>query len=156
MVLRKHQWRNNVKTYYAKPNEVEREWVLIDAEDQILGRVAAKAAHILKGKHKPTYTPHVDTGDFVVIINADKVKLSGTKAESKEYYRHSGYPGGLKCETFKEAMEKHPTRVIEHAVKGMLPKNTLGRKQGMKLKVYAGPEHPHAAQKPREIKLEEK
>ncbi|MDO4854310.1 MAG: 50S ribosomal protein L13 [Coriobacteriia bacterium] len=144
-----------MKTYYAKPGEVKREWVLIDAEDLVLGRVAVKAATILKGKHKPTYTPHVDTGDFVVIINADKIKLSGNKANSKEYYRHSGYPGGLKCETFREAMEKHPTRVIEHAVKGMLPKNTLGRAMFKKLKVYAGPEHPHAAQQPREIKMEE-
>lgn len=144
-----------MKTYYAKPGEVKREWVVIDAEDQVLGRVAVKAATILKGKHKPTYTPHVDTGDFVVIINADKIKLTGTKATSKEYYRHSGYPGGLKCESFREAMEKHPTRVIEHAVKGMLPKNTLGRAMFKKLKVYAGPEHPHAAQQPREIKMEE-
>ncbi|MDO5334694.1 MAG: 50S ribosomal protein L13 [Coriobacteriia bacterium] len=144
-----------MKTYYAKPGEVKREWVVIDAEDQVLGRVAVKAAHILKGKHKPTYTPHVDTGDFVIIINADKIKLTGTKATSKEYYRHSGYPGGLKCESFREAMEKHPTRVMEHAVKGMLPKNTLGRAMFKKLKVYAGPEHPHAAQQPREIKMEE-
>ena len=144
-----------MKTYYAKPGEVKREWVVIDAKDQVLGRVAVKAATILKGKHKPTYTPHVDTGDFVVIINADKIKLTGTKATSKEYYRHSGYPGGLKCESFREAMEKHPTRVIEHAVKGMLPKNTLGRAMFKKLKVYAGPEHPHAAQQPREIKMEE-
>ena len=144
-----------MKTYYAKPLEVEREWVVIDATDQVLGRVAAKAAHILKGKHKPQYTPHVDTGDFVVIINADKIRVTGTKATSKEYYRHSGFPGGLKMETFAEAMQKHPERVIEHAVKGMLPKNTLGRKQGKKLKVYVGPEHPHAAQKPREIKMEE-
>ena len=144
-----------MKTYYAKPQEVEREWVLIDAADQVLGRVAVKAAHILKGKHKPQYTPHVDTGDFVIILNADKIRMTGTKATSKEYYRHSGYPGGLKMETFAEAMQKHPERVIEHAVKGMLPKNTLGRKQGKKLKVYVGPEHPHAAQKPREIKMEE-
>lgn len=144
-----------MKTYYAKPLEVEREWVVIDATDQVLGRVAAKAAHILKGKHKPQYTPHVDTGDFVIIVNADKVRMTGTKATSKEYYRHSGFPGGLKMETFAEAMQKHPERVIEHAVKGMLPKNTLGRKQGKKLKVYVGPEHPHAAQKPREIKMEE-
>lgn len=143
-----------MKTYYAKPNEVEREWLLIDAEDQVLGRVATKAAHILKGKHKPQYTPHVDTGDFVVIINADKIRLTGVKAASKEYYRHSGYPGGLKCESFQEAMEKHPERVIEHAVKGMLPKNTLGRQMGKKLKVYAGPEHPHQAQNPRKIDLE--
>lgn len=144
-----------MKTYYAKPLEVEREWVVIDATDQVLGRVAAKAAHILKGKHKPQYTPHVDTGDFVIIVNADKVRMTGAKATSKEYYRHSGFPGGLKMETFAEAMQKHPERVIEHAVKGMLPKNTLGRKQGKKLKVYVGPEHPHAAQKPREIKMEE-
>lgn len=143
-----------MKTYYAKPNEVEREWLLIDAEDLVLGRVASKAAHILKGKHKPQYTPHVDTGDFVVIINADKIRVTGVKATDKEYYRHSGYPGGLKCETFQEAMEKHPTRVIEHAVKGMLPKNTLGRAMAKKLKVYAGPEHPHMAQQPREIKME--
>ncbi|MBO4365875.1 MAG: 50S ribosomal protein L13, partial [Eggerthellaceae bacterium] len=115
-----------MKTYYAKPGEVEREWVLIDAEDQVLGRIATEAARILKGKHKPQYTPHVDTGDFVVIINADKIRLTGTKAAQKTYYRHSGYPGGLKSETFTEAMAKHPERVVEHAVKGMLPKNTLG------------------------------
>lgn len=145
----------NVKTYYAKPQEVEREWLIIDAADQILGRVATKAAHILKGKHKPQYTPHVDTGDFVVVINADRIRLSGNKASSKEYYRHSGYPGGLKVESFEEAMEKHPERVMEHAVKGMLPKNTLGRAMGRKLKVYAGAEHPHMAQKPREIKMED-
>ena len=144
-----------MKTYYAKPQEVEREWVLIDATDQVLGRVATKAATILMGKNKPQYTPHVDTGDFVIIINADKIRVTGTKVTSKEYYRHSGHPGGLKKETFQEAMEKHPERVIEHAVKGMLPKNTLGRAMGMKLKVYAGAEHPHAAQKPREIKIEE-
>ena len=143
-----------MKTYYAKPNEVEREWVLIDATDQILGRVAAKAAHILKGKHKPQYTPHVDTGDFVIIINADKIRVTGTKELNKVYYHHTGHPGGLKSETFAEAMAKHPERVIEHAVKGMLPKNTLGRKQGLKLKVYAGAEHPHMAQKPTEIKME--
>ena len=143
-----------MKTYYAKPNEVEREWVLIDAKDQVLGRVAAKAAYILKGKHKPTYTPHVDTGDFVIIINADKVRVTGQKALKKEYFHHTNHPGGLKSETFAEAMQKHPERVIEHAVKGMLPKTTLGRAQGLKLKVYAGPEHPHAAQQPREIKME--
>ena len=143
-----------MKTYYAKPQEVAREWFVIDATDQVLGRVAAKAAHILKGKHKPQYTPHVDTGDFVIILNADKIRMTGTKATSKEYYRHSGYPGGLKMETFAEAMQKHPERVIEHAVKGMLPKNTLGRAMGKKLKVYVGAEHPHAAQQPRKIDLE--
>ena len=144
-----------MKTFYAKPLEVEREWVVIDATDQVLGRVAAKAAHILKGKHKPQYTPHVDTGDFVIIVNADKIRLTGTKATKKEYFHHTGHPGGLKRETFAEAMQKHPERVIEHAVKGMLPKNTLGRAMGKKLKVYAGAEHPHAAQQPREIKMEE-
>ena len=143
-----------MKTNYAKPNELAREWLLIDAQDQVLGRVASKAAHILRGKHKPTYTPHVDTGDFVVIINADKIRVTGKKLTDKEYYRHSGYPGGLKCETFEEAMEKHPERVIEHAIKGMLPKNTLGRAMAKKLKVYAGAEHPHMAQQPREIKIE--
>ncbi len=143
-----------MKTYQAKPLEVKREWLVIDAQDQILGRVATKAAQLLKGKHKPQYTPHVDTGDFVIIVNADKVKVSGSKALAKEYYHHSGHPGGLKSETFTEAMEKHPERVIEHAVFGMLPKNTLGRQMGKKLKVYAGSEHPHAAQQPRKIELE--
>ena len=143
-----------MKTYYAKPQEVEREWVLIDAEDQVLGRVATKAATILKGKHKPQYTPHVDTGDFVVIVNADKIRVTGAKTTDKVYSRHTGYPGGLKQETFEEAMAKHPERVIEHAVKGMLPKNTLGRAMGKKLKVYAGPDHPHTAQNPRKIEME--
>ena len=143
-----------MKTYYAKPQEVEREWVLIDAEDQVLGRVATKAATILKGKHKPQYTPHVDTGDFVVVVNADKIRVTGAKTTDKVYSRHTGYPGGLKQETFEEAMAKHPERVIEHAVKGMLPKNTLGRAMGKKLKVYAGPDHPHTAQNPRKIEME--
>ena len=144
-----------MKTYYAKPGEVERAWVLIDAEDQVLGRIATKAATILKGKHKPQYTPHVDTGDFVVIINADKIRLTGAKATSKSYFRHSGFPGGLHEESFAEAMEKHPERVVERAIKGMLPKNTLGRAMGKKLKVYAGPEHPHMAQKPVQIEVED-
>ncbi len=143
-----------MKTYYAKPQEVEREWVLIDAEDQVLGRVATKAATILKGKHKPQYTPHVDTGDFVVVVNADKIRVTGAKTTDKVYSRHSGFPGGLKQETFEEAMAKHPERVIEHAVKGMLPKNTLGRAMGRKLKVYVGPDHPHTAQQPRKIDME--
>ena len=143
-----------MSTYYAKTGEVPREWILIDATDQVLGRLASEAAQILKGKRKPQYTPHVDTGDFVVIVNADKIKVTGAKATDKVYYRHSGYPSGLKEETFEVAMKKHPERVIEHAVKGMLPKNTLGRAMGKKLKVYAGPDHPHKAQNPREIKLE--
>lgn len=138
-------------TRYAKVGEVERNWVLIDAEGATLGRLATKAAMILRGKNKPQYTPNADTGDFVVIVNADKVVLTGNKADQKRYWRYSGYLGGLKFESFREAMAKHPERVIEHAVKGMLPKTTLGRAQGMKLKVYAGPEHPHAAQNPTQI-----
>lgn len=143
-----------MKTYSAKPAEVQREWVVIDAENQILGRVAVAAANILRGKNKPQYTPHVDTGDFVIIINADKIKVTGTKASQKVYHRITGYPGGLREESFQAAMAKHPETVVEHAVKGMLPHTTLGRAMGMKLKVYAGSEHPHMAQKPREIKLE--
>ena len=138
-------------TRYAKAGEVERNWVLIDAEGATLGRLATKAAMILRGKNKPQYTPNADTGDFVVIVNADKVVLTGNKADQKRYWRYSGYLGSLKFESFREAMAKHPERVIEHAVKGMLPKTTLGRAQGMKLKVYAGPEHPHAAQNPTQI-----
>jgi large subunit ribosomal protein L13 len=143
-----------VGTYYAKPGEVEREWVLIDATDLVLGRVASAAAHILRGKHKPQYTPHVDTGDFVVIINAEKIRVTGAKAAQKTYFRHSGFQGGLKEESFAKAMERHPDRVIERAVKGMLPKNTLGRAQFKKLKVYAGDQHPHKAQNPRKIEVE--
>ncbi len=138
-------------THYAKAGEVQRNWVLIDADGATLGRLATKAAMVLRGKNKPQYTPNADTGDFVVIINADKVVLSGNKAETKRYWRYSGWLGGLKFESFKEAMAKHPERVVEHAVKGMLPNTTLGRKQGLKLKVYAGPEHPHAAQNPVKI-----
>jgi large subunit ribosomal protein L13 len=143
-----------VKTYHAKPGEVEREWLVIDATDVVLGRLASQVAQILKGKTKPQYTPHVDTGDFVIVVNAEKIKLTGNKAEKKNYYSHSGFIGGLKETSFARMLEKHPERVIEHAVKGMLPKNTLGRAMGMKLKVYAGPEHPHEAQKPRQITLE--
>ena len=143
-----------MKTQYAKPGEVEREWLLVDAEGVVLGRLAAEVAKILRGKNKPQYTPHVDTGDFVIVVNAEKVKVTGQKITDKEYYRHSGHPGGLKKETLAEAMAKHPERVIEHAVKGMLPKNTLGRAMGKKLKVYVGPDHPHAAQQPRKIELE--
>lgn len=141
-------------TRYAKPGEVERSWVLVDADGATLGRLATQVAMILRGKNKPQYTPHTDTGDFVVVINADKVRLSGNKADSKEYWRYSGWLGGLKTESYKEAMEKHPERVIEHAVKGMLPKTTLGRQQFRKLHVYAGPEHPHTAQNPTKIDLE--
>ena len=142
-----------MKTYYAKPSEVQREWLLVDATDMPLGRLASEVAQILRGKNKPTYTPHIDTGDFVVIVNAEKIKITGAKATDKVYYRHTGYVGHLKSETFTEAMEKHPTRVIEHAVRGMLPKGTLGTQMYKKLKVYAGPEHPHQAQNPRKIEL---
>ena len=138
-----------MKTYYAKPGEVQREWLLVDATDMTLGRLASAVAQILRGKNKPTYTPHVDTGDFVVVINCDKIKVTG-----KVYYRYTNHPGGLRQETFQEAMAKHPERVIQHAVKGMLPKGTLGRQMLKKLKVYTGPEHPHQAQNPRKIDLE--
>lgn len=143
-----------MKTYYAKPGEVEREWLLVDAEDMVLGRLAAQLTQILKGKNKPTYTPHVDVGDFVVVINADKIRLTGKKEDQKVYVSHSGYTGGLKETPYKTMLERHPERILEKAVKGMLPKNTLGRAMGKKLKVYAGPEHPHTAQNPRKIDLE--
>jgi large subunit ribosomal protein L13 len=143
-----------VKTYHAKVGEVEREWLLVDATDVTLGRLASDIAQILKGKRKPQYTPHVDTGDFVIVVNASKIKVTGNKLEDKKYFRHTGHPGGLKSQTLGELLAKDPRRVVEKAVKGMLPKNTLGRAMGMKLKVYAGAEHPHAAQKPRQITLE--
>ena len=136
------------KTYSAKPLEVERTWWLIDAEGLSLGRLASVASTLLRGKHKPQYTPNVDTGDFVVVINADKVKVSGAKFTEKKYYTHSHFKGGLKTATFKEMQERHPGRVIERAVWGMLPHTSLGRQQKTKLSVYAGSEHPHAAQKP--------
>lgn len=142
-----------MKTYHAKPGEVEREWLLVDANDMVLGRLASQIAQILKGKMKPQYTPHVDTGDFVIVVNASKIRLTGNKMADKMKYRHSGFPGGLKEVPISVMLEKHPERVLEGAVKGMLPKNTLGRAMGMKLKVYAGPEHPHQAQKPRQITL---
>jgi large subunit ribosomal protein L13 len=143
-----------LKTYYAKPGEVEREWLVVDATDIPLGRLASEVASILKGKRKPQYTPNVDVGDFVIVVNASKVKLTGNKLADKKKYRHSGYPGGLKETPISELLAKRPARVIEMAVKGMLPKNTLGRAMGKKLKVYAGPEHPHQAQNPRQITLE--
>ncbi|MCL2438447.1 MAG: 50S ribosomal protein L13 [Coriobacteriia bacterium] len=142
-----------MKTYYAKPGEVQRDWVLVDATDMVLGRLATRVAEILKGKTKPQYTPHIDVGDFVVVINAEKIRLTGNKAAAKSYFSHSGYPGGLKEVSFERMLEKHPERIIEKAVKGMLPKNSLGRSMGKKLKVYAGPEHPHVAQNPQAIDL---
>jgi large subunit ribosomal protein L13 len=143
-----------VKTYHAKVGEVEREWLLVDATDVTLGRLASEIAQILKGKRKPQYTPHVDTGDFVIVVNASKIRVTGNKLEDKKYFRHTGHPGGLKEVTLGDLLAKDPRRVIEKAVKGMLPKNTLGRAMGMKLKVYAGETHPHEAQKPRQITLE--
>ena len=141
-------------THYAKQGEVARNWVLVDAEGAVLGRLATQVAMILRGKNKPQFTPNSDCGDFVVVINADKVQLTGNKADQKVYYRHSGYNGGLKAESFRQAMAKHPEKVIERAVRGMLPKTALGGQQLKKLKVYAGPEHPHTAQNPTKIELE--
>jgi large subunit ribosomal protein L13 len=143
-----------VKTYHAKVGEVEREWLLVDATDVTLGRLASEVAQILKGKRKPQYTPHVDTGDFVIVVNASKINVTGKKLDDKKYFRHTGHPGGLRSETLGDLLARDPRRVVEKAVKGMLPKNTLGRAMGMKLKVYSGAEHPHAAQKPRQITLE--
>ena len=142
-----------MKTFSAKPLEITRKWYVIDAEGATLGRVAVAATNILRGKNKPQYTPNVDTGDFVIIINADKITVSGKKETDKLYRSHSGYPGGFKEISFKAMMEKTPTRAIEKAVKGMLPHNTLGDEQFQKLKVYAGAEHPHAAQKPEVYEL---
>jgi large subunit ribosomal protein L13 len=137
-----------VRTYTPKPADVQRQWYVIDATDVVLGRLASQVAQLLRGKHKPIYAPHIDTGDFVVIVNADKVAMSGNKAERKRAYRHSGYPGGLRSVTYAELLAKHPERAVEKAIKGMLPKNSLGRKMFGKVKVYAGPDHPHQAQKP--------
>lgn len=137
-----------MKSYIAKPNEIEKKWYVIDAEGQKLGRLSSEIAKILRGKHKPIFTPHVDTGDFVIVINADKVELTGKKLEQKKYRYHTGYPGGLKEVPYKKLMAEKPERVIELAVKGMLPKNSLGRAMFKKLKVYRGSEHNHEAQKP--------
>ncbi|MCW2860845.1 MAG: ribosomal protein [Actinoallomurus sp.] len=137
-----------MRTYTPKPADVERQWHVIDATDVVLGRLASQVATLLRGKHKPIFAPHLDTGDFVIIINADKVALSGKKLEQKKAYRHSGYPGGLRAMSYGDLMEKHPERAVEKAIKGMLPKNTLGRQMFSKLKVYTGPEHPHQAQQP--------
>ncbi len=146
-------FENKMKTYLPKVDEIERNWVLIDAKDQVLGRLAVKIADILRGKNKPVFTPHLDCGDFVVVINAEKVHLTGRKAEAKTYQDYSGHMGGLKVRTAKEIKEKNPCRMVEDAVWGMLPKGRLGRSQYKKLKVYAGTEHPHAAQTPQAIQL---
>ena len=145
-----------MRTYSPKAGEVTRAWHVIDAEDVVLGRLATQAATLLRGKHKPTYAPHVDAGDFVVIVNAEKVALTGNKREQAFHYRHSGYPGGLRKQSFGEVLQKHPERLLEKAIKGMLPKNKLGRAMGKKLKVYAGPNHPHQAQNPQPFEINAK
>jgi large subunit ribosomal protein L13 len=142
-----------VPTYSPKPGEITRAWHVIDATDVVLGRLATHAATLLRGKHKPTYAPHMDTGDFVVIVNAEKIAVSGKKRDDKFVYRHSGFPGGLKQRSVGEMIESHPDRLVEKAIKGMLPKNRLGRAMAKKLKVYAGPTHPHTAQQPQPFEI---
>jgi large subunit ribosomal protein L13 len=142
-----------MRTYTPKVTDIQRRWLVVDAENKVLGRLASEVAQILRGKHKPMYSPHLDVGDFVVVINADKIRLTGNKAEKKTYFRHSGYMGGDRLIPFRDMQEKHPERIIDLAVKGMLPKNNLGRLMRRKLKVYAGPDHPHAAQQPETIEI---
>ena len=143
-----------MKTYTATPADRERNWLLVDADGMTLGRLATQIADSLRGKRKPQYTPHVDTGDFVVVVNAEKIHVTGNKRSDKRYYRHSGYPGGLRWRTFDEQQSRRPEEIIRLAVKGMMPRNRLARKQLTKLKVYAGPEHPHSAQKPQPMEIE--
>lgn len=143
-----------MKSYVAKAGEIQRKWYVVDATDLVLGRLASQLASILRGKNKPTYTPHMDTGDYVIVINAEKVRLTGNKLTDKEHVWHTGYPGGKKTITYDELLEKHPERVIEYAVKGMLPKGRLGRQMYTKLKVYAGPNHNHEAQQPEVLEIE--
>src|SRR5438477_4178320 len=145
-----------MKTYSAKPAEITRDWYLVDADGQILGRLATLIADTLRGKRKPIFTPHVDTGDFVVVVNAEKIAVTGNKLDQKRYYRHSGYPGGLRSRTLREQLDRRPTEVLRAAVKGMLPRNKLGRAQIGKLKIYAGPEHPHEAQAPEPLPISSK
>ena len=142
-----------MKTYSAKPQDVKRDWYVVDASGKVLGRLASALAHRLRGKHKPIYTPHVDTGDFIVVTNVDKIRVTGAKAQEKLYHRHSGYPGGIRTTTFAKAQERFPRRALEHAVKGMLPKGPLGYAMLKKLKCYPGPAHPHAAQQPKSLDL---
>jgi len=142
-----------VKTYAVKASEIEREWFVVDAEGKTLGRLASEIAKILKGKHKPIYSPHLDVGDYIIVINAEKVRVTGRKLDQKFYHRHSGYPGGLKSISLRDQLARHPTRVLKSAVRGMLPKNRLGRRMIKKLKIYAGKEHPHQAQQPKELAL---
>src|SRR5919109_1645597 len=141
------------KTWTAKPGEIERQWYVVDAEGKTLGRLATRIADTLRGKGKPEYTPHVDTGDFVVVVNAEKIQVTGNKLDQKLYRRHSGYPGGLRSRTLRDQLERRPTEVLRKAVKGMLPRNKLASAQITKLKIYAGPEHPHAAQSPKTLEL---
>ncbi|MEM1271527.1 MAG: 50S ribosomal protein L13 [Bacteroidota bacterium] len=140
---------NSYRTLSAKPADVQREWLVVDADQQVVGRLATQIAHVLRGKHRPNYTPHVDGGDFVVVVNAEKIRFTGNKETQKEYFRHTGYPGGVKLATPKVKREKDPTFILSNAVKGMLPKTKLGRQMISRLKVYAGPEHPHEAQDPK-------
>ncbi|ADL11746.1 50S ribosomal protein L13 [Acetohalobium arabaticum] len=140
-------------TYMAKPEEIERDWFVVDAAGERLGRLASKIANVLRGKHKPTYTPHVDTGDYVIVVNAGEVVLTGNKLDQKMHHTHSEYPGGLKSTSYRELLEEKPEKVIELAVKGMVPKNKLGRKMMKKLKIYAASEHPHEAQQPEELEI---
>jgi len=142
-----------MKTFSAKAEEVQRDWFVVDAEEKTLGRLASEIAHRLRGKHKAEYTPHVDTGDYIVVVNAEKVKVTGSKATGKIYHHHTGYPGGLKSLSFEKLIDKAPERVLQRAVKGMLPRNPLGRAMFKKLKVYAGPEHPHTAQQPQALNI---
>jgi large subunit ribosomal protein L13 len=142
-----------MKTYTPKVSEIQRDWHVVDAEDVILGRLCTEVARLLRGKHKPTFSPHIDTGDHVVIINADKVIMSGNKAGAKRIYRHSGYPGGISSETFANLLERKPADAVRRSVRGMVPKGPLGRQQMTKLKVYAGPEHPHTAQDPKPFEI---
>jgi len=142
------------KTWTAKPGEIERQWYVVDAEGKTLGRLATRIADTLRGKGKAQYTPHVDTGDFVVVVNAEKIAVTGKKLDDKMYYRHSGYPGGLRSRPLRDELERRPTEVLRKAVRGMLPRNRLGRAQLLKLKIYAGPEHPHEAQSPKPLPLE--
>jgi large subunit ribosomal protein L13 len=142
-----------VRTFTAKVAEIRREWYVVDAEGQTLGRLASRIAPILKGKHKPTYTPHLDCGDFVVVVNAQKLRVTGRKLDQKFYYHHSGYPGGIKSISLRDQLDRHPDRVIEAAIRGMLPKNRLGRRMIKKLKVYGGASHPHQAQQPKPLEL---
>ena len=144
-----------MKTYSAKPGEVTREWYLVDAEGKTLGRLATQIADTLRGKRKPQFTPHVDTGDFVIVVNAEKIQVTGNKLDQKRYYRHSGYPGGIRSRTLREQLDRRPTEVLRVAVKGMLPKNRLARQQITKLKIYAGPEHPHEAQNPKPLESDQ-